>query len=269
MHRKNHSSLFHSLSRKKKTKTTPRRQPHKIAKDLGFGTVQITLTDFFLLSWERKAAELAHGTGVLPPSRCSPRAPQRATAVYPTVCEHTLPLPRRGAGAARGARRADAQDARRPAETEAEEGGPAAASKKAPPPRAPAQRHRSYRSGTGFRGNKWPYARRILTKLGALTPGGKPRARCGYVDVSLRKVIEKKPQGVLSPADKYGNYTGKSKGEKKSPIFSVCYLKRKSFLLSPGDFCFFVLGIGNQTLHNTENTTWMKYQELLKKLQEL
>lgn len=134
-------------------------------------------------------------------------------------------------------------------------GGPAAASKKAPPPRTPAQRHRSYRSGTGFRGNKWPYARRILTKLGALTPGGKPRARCGYVDVSLRKVIEKKPQGVLSPADKYGNYTGKSKGEKKSPIFSVCYLKRKSFLLSPGDFCFFVLGIGNQTLHNTENTT--------------
>lgn len=88
------------------------------------GLTSILITDFFLLSWERKAAELAHGTGVLPPSRCSPRAPQRATAVYPTVCEHTLPLPRRGAGAARGARRADAQDARRPtAETEAEEGG--------------------------------------------------------------------------------------------------------------------------------------------------
>lgn len=121
-------------------------------------------------------------------------------------------------------------------------GGPAAASKKAPPPRTPAQRHRSYRSGTGFRGNKWPYARRILTKLGALTPGGKPRARCGYVDVSLRKVIEKKPQGVLSPADKYGNYTGKSKGEKKMPHIFCLLFKEEELSFIPRRFLFLCFG---------------------------
>lgn len=92
---KNHSWLFCYLShKKKKTKTSPRIQPHKIVKHLGFCTAQITLTDFFFIPGERKAAELAHGTGAVFPSLCSsPRAPQIETAIYTRVWEHTLPVP--------------------------------------------------------------------------------------------------------------------------------------------------------------------------------
>lgn len=57
-----------------------------------------------------------------------------------------------------------------------------------------------------------------------------PIALRGSADMSLRKVVENKPQGVLSPADRYGNYTGRFKAG-EGTIYSVCYL-RKSFLLS-------------------------------------
>lgn len=48
-------------------------------------------------------------------------------------------------------------------------------------------------------------------KLGALALRWVPRALRGSADMSLRKVVENKPQGVLSPADRYGNYIGKFK----------------------------------------------------------
>lgn len=78
---KDHSWLFSFTQ--EITKTLPTRQPHKIGKHLGFCTEQTTLTDFFLIPGERKAAELAHGTGAVSPSWCSsPRAPQIENAVY-------------------------------------------------------------------------------------------------------------------------------------------------------------------------------------------
>ena len=74
----------------------------------------------------------------------------------------------------------------------------AAGSGQAPPPRAPAPRSRF---AAGFRGKTRPYARLILLKLGALALRWVPRALRGSADASLRKIVENKPQGVLSPAD--------------------------------------------------------------------
>lgn len=94
-----------------------------------------------------------------------------------------------------------------------------------------------------------------LTKLHRAVSSGLRQALrvpSGPLEGSVRKVRKNRPPWVLP---KTNTVTHR---ESQWETFSVCPLKRKSFLFDPGDLSLFVLWIGNLTLQNTDNTTCMK-----------
>lgn len=128
----------------------------------------------------------------------------------------------------------------------------AAVSKKAPPPRPPAQRAAPLLQD-------WHSGKEValcLTKPHRAVSSGLRQALrvpCGPLEGSVRKVRKNRPPWVLPQTNTVTHR------ESQRETFSVCRLKRKSFLFSPGDLSLFVLWIGNLTLQNTDNTTCMKY----------
>ena len=234
-----YSPVSHKEKTKNKTHYPRRRQSLEIAKHSGFSTVQIPLTDFFLVSWERKAAELAHGTGALPvlpeeQLRSIPRSVSTPCLLHPSG-QHR----RRGGGDA--LRRAGARSRRERAGSTS-------------PGPGPTQPIRGWLSGNdaALRSPNSP-------KTGSSRP--EMGATCA---ARLCRCVSKEDSGEQTTRSPFSCRLrqwlhGKFKGGGGDHIF--CYLKRKSFLLSPGNFYFFVSQTGNLTSQNDRKHK-LEYQEL-------
>lgn len=159
------------------------------------------------------------------------------------VCEHTLPVPPEEQCTERACR-ASAQPGGR--------GELAAVSTKAPPPRPPAQRAAPLLQDPHSRREvAWCLPKPHRAASSALRHV--PPVPRGPLEGSVRKGRRNRPPRVLPQTNTVTHR------ESQGKTFSVCRLKRKSFLFPPGDLSLFVLWIGNLTLQNTDNTTCMKY----------